>query len=199
MRRSTQLEKNQLITKLSAKEEEIRHITAKLEISEQREHITLSDTDNDKIKLLLQERKMLESRLEEAHIHLYEIKSNWTSQNLTLENQLSRLSRQVAEETAEKRKIVEAKEMLSEKVKQLEFDKVKMGEELKARDNKVTINVSIFETLYILKIYLIFQIKLMNEEIVELNCSLRELNLENEEEIEFLRSKVVSTPKANRS
>lgn len=32
----------------------------------------------------------------------------------------------------------------------------------------------------------------MNEEIDELNSSLRELRLENEEEIEFLRSKVVS-------
>lgn len=132
-----QLEKNQLITKLSAKEEEIRHLTAKLEISEQRAHITSSDTENEKIILLLQERKMLESRLEEAHIHLYEIKSNWTSQNLTLENQLSRLSRQVCEETAEKRKLVETKEILMEKNKQMEFELVKMGEELKARDNKV--------------------------------------------------------------
>jgi hypothetical protein len=33
----------------------------------------------------------------------------------------------------------------------------------------------------------------MNEEIDELNSSLREIRLENEEEIEFLRSKVVST------
>lgn len=42
-----------------------------------------------------------------------------------------------------------------------------------------------------------FQIKLMNEEIDELNSSLRELRLENEEEIEFLRSKVVSTTTEN--
>ncbi|KAG5679603.1 hypothetical protein PVAND_009163 [Polypedilum vanderplanki] len=169
LRRSTQLEKNQLITKLSAQEEEIRHLKAKLEIAEQRAQITSSDTENDKIRLLLQERKMLESRLEEAHIHLYEIKSNWTSQNLTLENQLQRLSRQVAEETAEKRKIVETKEILLEKNKQLEFELLKATEELKARDNKI---------------------KLMNEEIDELNTSLRELQTENEEEIEFLRSKV---------
>jgi golgin subfamily A protein 1 len=107
--------------------------------------------------------------LEEAHIHLHEIKSNWTSQNLTLENQLARLSRQVAEETGEKRKIIEAKEMLTEKVKQLEFEMSKASEELKVRDNKI---------------------KLMNEEIDELNSSLREIRLENEEEIEFLRSKV---------
>lgn len=33
----------------------------------------------------------------------------------------------------------------------------------------------------------------MGEEIDELNSSLRDIRLENEEEIEFLRSKVVST------
>lgn len=67
--------------------------------------------------------------------------SSWTSQNLTLENQLHRLSRQVAEETAEKRKAFEAKEILSEKIKQLEFESVKIRDELKQRDNKVSLNL----------------------------------------------------------
>jgi golgin subfamily A member 1 len=138
LRRTSQMEKNQLITALSAKEEEIRHMTTKLEISEQaRALFTASDSENDKIKLLLQERKMLENRLEEAHLHLYDIKSSWTTQNLTLENQLQRLSRQVAEETAEKRKAFEVKESLMEKIKQLEFDILKVKDELKQRDNKV--------------------------------------------------------------
>lgn len=75
--------------------------------------------------------------MEEAHLQLHDIKSNWTSQNLTLENQLQRLSRQVAEENAEKRKIIEMKELLVDKIKHLEFDLVKSTEELKARDNKV--------------------------------------------------------------
>lgn len=39
----------------------------------------------------------------------------------------------------------------------------------------------------------------MNEEIDDLNSSLREIRLENEEEIEFLRSKVVSRAKVNKS
>lgn len=64
--------------------------------------------------------------------------SSWTSQNLTLENQLHRLSRQVAEETAEKRKAFESKEMLIEKIKQLEFESLKIKDELKQRDNKVS-------------------------------------------------------------
>lgn len=132
------MEKNQLITQLSAKEEEIRHLTTRLDISEQsRALFTASDSENDKIKLLLQERKMLENRLEEAHLHLYDIKSSWTSQNLTLENQLQRLSRQVAEETAEKRKAFETKEAMLEKIKQLELEMAKSNEEMKQRDNKV--------------------------------------------------------------
>lgn len=138
LRRTAQLEKNQLITQLSAKEEETRHLRTRLDISEQsRALFTATDSENDKIKLLLQERKMLENRLEEAHLHLYDIKSSWTSQNLTLENQLQRLSRQVAEETAEKRKAFETKEALIEKVKQLEFDLIKVRDELQQRDNKV--------------------------------------------------------------
>lgn len=168
---------NQLITKLSAKEEENRHLTTRLEISEQsRTHFTSSDSENDKIKLLLQERKVLENRLEEAHLHLYDIKSSWTSQNLKLENQLQRLSRQVAEETAEKRKAFETRELLLEKIKALESELTKARDELHQRDNKI---------------------KLMNEEIDELNSSLREIRLENEEEIEFLRSKVVSKAPLN--
>lgn len=126
-----------MITKLSAKEEEIRHLQVQLQVHEQRAQILPSDTDNEKIRQLLQERKRLEGFLEEAHMQLHDIKSNWTSQNLTLENQLQRLSIQVGEENGEKRKIIESKELLLEKAKQLEFDLIKVNEELKARDNKV--------------------------------------------------------------
>lgn len=128
-----------MITKLSAKEEEIRHLQVQLQVHEQRALILPSDTDNEKIRQLLQERKRLESYLEEAHLQLHDIKSNWTSQNLTLENQLQRLSIQVGEENGEKRKIIESKELLMEKVRQLEFELIKINEELKARDNKVRI------------------------------------------------------------
>lgn len=170
----------------------MRHLKTRLEISEQsRALFTSVDAENDKINLLLQERKMLENRLEEAHLHLYDIKSSWTSQNLTLENQLHRLSRQVAEETAEKRKAFELKESMMEKIKLLEFDLIKVRDELKQRDNKVSLGLS--STRHPSQLSLP-QIKLMNEEIDELNSSLRDIRLENEEEIEFLRSKVVSKP-----
>lgn len=86
------------------------------------------------------------------------------------------MSRQVAEETAEKRKAFETRELLLEKIKALESELTKARDELHQRDNKI---------------------KLMNEEIDELNSSLREIRLENEEEIEFLRSKVVSKAPLN--
>lgn len=90
---------------------------------------------------------MLENRLEEAHLHLYDIKGSWTSQNLTLESQLHRLSRQVAEETAEKRKAFEVKESLIEKVKHLESDLIRLKDELVQRDNKVEYYFFPFENL----------------------------------------------------
>jgi golgin subfamily A member 1 len=137
MRRTSQLERNNLITNISAKEEEIRHLQVQLQIHEQRA-ISPSDTEDEKVRQLLQERKRLEFYLEEAHMQLHDIKSNWTSQNLTLENQLQRLSRQVAEENGEKRKLIEGKELLAERIKELELGALKNCEELKARDNKVS-------------------------------------------------------------
>lgn len=110
----------------------------KIEISEQsRVYLGPTDMDNDKVSLLLRERQILENRLEEQYLHLRDIKSSWTSQNLTLENQLDRLSRQILEETAEKKKAFDAKAVLCEKISQLEKDLIKARDELKQRDNKV--------------------------------------------------------------
>ena len=97
------------------------------------------NSENDKMHLLLHERQLLEERLEEAHLHLFDVKSSWSNQNLTLETQLSRLSRQVSEETNEKRRTTEICIELKEKVKVLEFELIKTTDELKQRDNKVII------------------------------------------------------------
>lgn len=134
------MERNQFKTQLSATEEKIRHLSSKLELEQSRALFASLDSENDKVKLLLHEKRILENQLEEAHLHLLDIKSSWTSQNLTLENQIDRLSRQVAEETAEKRKAVEAEQSLCDKVRQLESDLIKARDELKQRDNKVMIS-----------------------------------------------------------
>lgn len=92
---------------------------------------------------MVQEKKLLEQRLEEAHMHLFDVKSTWSNQNLSLETQLSRLSRQVSEETNEKRRTKEICNELREKVKVLEFDLMKSADELRQRDNKVILLVKI--------------------------------------------------------
>lgn len=138
IRRTSQLEKHQLTIQLSAKEEETKHLKIKLEILESSRALLSDSNDNDKISLLLYERKLLETRLEEAHLGLIDVKSNWSSQNMSLETQLQRLSRQLTEETGEKRKAIEARENLQEKIKLLEFDLLKSNDELKQRDNKVS-------------------------------------------------------------
>lgn len=85
----------------------------------------------------MNERKLLEQRLEEAHIHLSDIKSTWSGQNLTLETQLSRLSRQVAEETSEKRRIISEMENLKDKIKNCESEIVALEQQVEQRNNKV--------------------------------------------------------------
>ncbi|XP_055706211.1 golgin subfamily A member 1 [Phlebotomus papatasi] len=167
LRHSTQLEKNNLTTTLAAVEEENRHLKSRIEIYEESRSILTTSAD-EKVKSLLQERKMLEQRLEEAHLHLSDIKSSWSGQNLALETQVSRLSRQVAEETTEKRKALQDRDDFHETIKRLEFEVEKCQEEIRQRDNKI---------------------KLLSEEVDDLSSTLRETRLENEEDVAFLRSK----------
>uniref|UniRef100_A0A1B0D328 Golgin subfamily A member 1 n=1 Tax=Phlebotomus papatasi TaxID=29031 RepID=A0A1B0D328_PHLPP len=171
LRHSTQLEKNNLTTTLAAVEEENRHLKSRIEIYEESRSILTTSAD-EKVKSLLQERKMLEQRLEEAHLHLSDIKSSWSGQNLALETQVSRLSRQVAEETTEKRKALQDRDDFHETIKRLEFEVEKCQEEIRQRDNKI---------------------KLLSEEVDDLSSTLRETRLENEEDVAFLRSKAVSS------
>ena len=129
---------------MAAIEEENRHLKMRLQIVEKARIEALSTLNgDDKIQALVQERKMLEQHLEEAHLQLSDIKSSWSGQNLALETQVSRLSKQVAEETTEKRKILKAKDDLNERIKHTEFELLKAQEEIKQRDDKVRIYTSI--------------------------------------------------------
>lgn len=89
------------------------------------------------MQILLRERRMMEQRLEEAHLHLSDIKSTWSAQNMALETQVDRLSRQVAAETTEKRKALTAHDELAEKCKQLAFQFEKSQVDIEQRDQKV--------------------------------------------------------------
>lgn len=123
---------------MAAIEEENRHLKMRLQIVEKARIEVLNTLSGDeKIQALIQERKLLEQHLEEAHLQLSDIKSSWSGQNLALETQVSRLSKQVAEETTEKRKVLKAKDDLIERVKHIEFELLKAKDEIKQRDDKV--------------------------------------------------------------
>uniref|UniRef100_A0A182IZS2 GRIP domain-containing protein n=1 Tax=Anopheles atroparvus TaxID=41427 RepID=A0A182IZS2_ANOAO len=174
LRHSSQCERNNLVSKLAAVEETNRHLKSRIQVLEDtRVSLTSANSTggstDEKIACLLKERLMLEERLDEAHLHLSDIKSKWSGQNMTLETQVNRLSRQVAEETTEKHKALKQKDELVEKLKQLEFELEKLRSEVTQRDNKI---------------------KLMNEEIDELHSALREAREQHEEEVTFMSGKV---------
>lgn len=134
---------------LAAIEEENRHLKMRLQIVEQTRLEALNTLNTDeKVQALIQERKLLEQHLEEAHLQLSDIKSSWSGQNLALETQVSRLSKQVAEETTEKRKVSKQRDDLNEKVKHLEFELLKTTEEIKQRDDKVISHIYKFTMSY---------------------------------------------------
>ncbi|XP_050083384.1 golgin subfamily A member 1 [Anopheles aquasalis] len=171
LRHSSQCERSNLVSTLAAVEEANRHLKSRIQVLEDtRVSLTTnSGSTDEKIQCLLQERKLLEQRLEEAHLHLSDIKSSWSGQNMALETQVNRLSRQVAEETTEKHKALKQKDELMERLKQLEFEHEKLQSEVTQRDNKI---------------------KLMNEEIDELHSAIREAREQHEEEVTFMSSNV---------
>lgn len=85
--------------------------------------------------------------------------------------QVGRLSRQAAEEGAERRRALEDREKLLDKIKQheaeLEFNTIELT-------NKET------------------KIRRLTHDVNELSMELKALQLENEEEIQFLRTELVS-------
>uniref|UniRef100_A0A1A9UZF2 GRIP domain-containing protein n=1 Tax=Glossina austeni TaxID=7395 RepID=A0A1A9UZF2_GLOAU len=176
-RHASQLDKNNLTTTMAAMKEENEHLKMRLQIVQQSRVDSLNALSTDeKLLALVQERKLLEQHLEEAHLQLSDIKSSWSGQNLALETQVSRLSKQVAEETTEKRKIQKIRDDLAERVKQLEFDLISMKDEVQQRDVKI---------------------KLLEEEIDEVNSTLKECREENEQQILFERNKSENLQKEN--
>lgn len=169
IRHSTSIEKNNLRSTLATVEEENRHLKSRIQVLEESRASLTTGTTDDKFRALLQERKLLEQRLEATHLHLSDIKSTWSGRNLALETQVNRLSRQVAEETRERHSALKLKDDLIEKVKQLEFELEKTRNEVTQRDNKIT---------------------LMSEEIDELNSALREAREQHEEEVTFMNCKL---------
>ncbi|KAK0096205.1 hypothetical protein PV326_006125 [Microctonus aethiopoides] len=124
LRHSTQREKAQLSGELAQTKEEVRHLLVKVSVLEQRLSLESNDdsTVDDRIADLMRERTLLERKLEEAHLHLSDIKTSWSGTISSLETQVGRLSRQAGEEGLERRRVEEEKERLKQHIKQLEAE-----------------------------------------------------------------------------
>lgn len=84
---------------------------------------------------------------------------------------MGRLSRQAAEEGAERRRAVQEKEALQERIKQMECELECNRLELNNKDTKI---------------------KRLTADVEELSAELKTLKAESEEEITFLREQIVS-------
>ncbi|XP_066596386.1 golgin subfamily A member 1-like [Prorops nasuta] len=124
LRHTTQREKSQLSCQLAQSEEEVRHLKDKLFVLEQRVALETNNhmTIDERMADLLRERTLLERKLEETHVHLSDIKTSWSAKISRLETQVGRLSRQAGEEGLERRRLEEDKELLRQKIKELEAE-----------------------------------------------------------------------------
>lgn len=95
------------------------------------------NSDDEKIDLLMRERKLFKQQLEEAHLHLLEIKSSWSAQNLSLETQVDRLSRQVAAETTEKNGAIKIQEDLCKQIDLLGYQLKESQSKIDKKEEKV--------------------------------------------------------------
>ncbi|XP_023168798.1 golgin subfamily A member 1 [Drosophila hydei] len=169
LRHATQQEKSLLTTTLAAVQEDNRNMKMRMRIVEELRLDALPQLSTEQqVQALVQEHKLLEQHLEEAHLQLSDIKSSWSGQNFALEKQVSRLSQQVAEETTEKRKALKSRDDAIENRKQVAFELEKANIEIKQRDDKI---------------------KLLEDELDELNVALKECREENEQQILFERNK----------
>ncbi|KAG5883231.1 hypothetical protein JTB14_011423 [Gonioctena quinquepunctata] len=164
LRHSTSRDLAYLAAQLAKSEQEKKHLSDLVAILRQS-----SSSDSTTDQKLISERKLLEQRLEETHLHLTEIKTTWSDKISSLETQVGRLSRQAAEEGSERRRAVQDKERLVEKIKQLEAELDCCKFEMSNKENKI---------------------KRLCEDVNELSAELKSLRTENDEEITFLRTEL---------
>ncbi|RZF43036.1 hypothetical protein LSTR_LSTR001214 [Laodelphax striatellus] len=144
LRHSSEKERWLLSSQLAQSEETVRHLrdrVAVLTCRSEAECVALGATlsSDERVQALLGERALLERRLEEAHVHLSDIKASWSGQISALETQVGRLSRQAGEEGVERRraeqKIVELEAKLEEEQKEKQRLVAKLERTASERDN----------------------------------------------------------------
>ncbi|XP_039279435.1 golgin subfamily A member 1 [Nilaparvata lugens] len=144
LRHSSDKERWLLSSRLAQAEETVRHLrdrVAVLTCRSEAECVALGATlsSDERVQALLGERALLERRLEEAHVHLSDIKASWSGQISALETQVGRLSRQAGEEGVERRraeqKIMELEARLEEEQKEKQKLVGKLERTASERDN----------------------------------------------------------------
>ncbi|XP_011146317.1 golgin subfamily A member 1 isoform X2 [Harpegnathos saltator] len=176
MRHSTQRERAQLSCQLAQTEEEVRHLKDKVFVLEQRIALETNDqvTVDERIADLMRERTLLERKLEEAHLHLSDIKTSWSGKISSLETQVGRLSRQAGEEGLERRRVEQEKEKLKQRIKQLEAEIEVNNVVMATKDAKLL---------------------RMTEDIDEMATELKELRASVDDEVEEFKRQIESSSK----
>ncbi|TGZ54170.1 Golgin subfamily A member 1 [Temnothorax longispinosus] len=176
MRHSTQRERAQLSCQLAQTEEEVRHLKDKVFVLEQRIALETNDqvTVDERIADLMRERTLLERKLEEAHLHLSDIKTSWSGKISSLETQVGRLSRQAGEEGLERRRVEQEKERLKQRIKQLETEIEVNNVVLATKDAKLL---------------------RMTEDIDEMAMELKELRASVDDEVDEFKRQIESSSK----
>ncbi|VEN39077.1 unnamed protein product [Callosobruchus maculatus] len=164
LRHSTSRDLAHLAAELARSEQERKHLADLVVIL--RQGSSSGMTQDEKVT---QERRLLEQRLEEAHLHLTDIKTSWSDKIASLETQVGRLSRQAAEESNERRRAIQDKDKLLEKLKQLEAELDCSKFELNNKEAKI---------------------KRLTEDVNELSAELKSIQNESDEEITFLRTEL---------
>ncbi|XP_054014489.1 golgin subfamily A member 1 [Hylaeus anthracinus] len=176
LRHSTQREKTQLSSQLALTEEEVRHLKDKVFVLEQRVALGTNDqvTVDERIADLMRERALLERKLEEAHLHLSDIKTSWSGKISSLETQVGRLSRQAGEEGLERRRVEEESEKLRQRIKHLEAEIEVNNVVMATKDAKLL---------------------RMAEDIDEMATELKELRASVDDEVEEFKRQIESSSK----
>ncbi|XP_031841745.1 golgin subfamily A member 1 isoform X1 [Nomia melanderi] len=176
LRHSTQRERTQLSCQLAQTEEEVRHLKDKVFVLEQRVALGTNDqvTVDERIADLMRERVLLERKLEEAHLHLSDIKTSWSGKISSLETQVGRLSRQAGEEGLERRRVEEESEKLRQRIKQLEAEIEVNNVVMATKDAKLL---------------------RMAEDIDEMATELKELRASVDDEVEEFKRQIQSSTK----
>ena len=170
---STHRERVDISRQLAQKEEEVRHLRDKVFVLEQRVALESSNelTVDERVADLMRERTFLERKLEEAHLHLSEIKTSWSGKISSLETQVGRLCRQAGEEGLERRRVEEEKNKLKQKIKQLEAEIEVNNVVMATKDAKLL---------------------RMAEDIDEMATELKELRANVDDEVEEFKLQIVS-------